>query len=171
MELKDFRIDALLNLYLLLIKDAKCYATPSVKTPVWFTKKSGEIAGKLFSWIENEQGVFMMFKINDNFDARGLNTSYYILLEPKLLQWDYVKRQLDDNRRSQMSWYDKWFEDLETSITAYKDKVIDSAKSGLMWGGAIVGGVVVWTVFLKPMLQAKLYGRLIKTAVKEYRKD
>ncbi len=168
--LKDFRIDQLVDLYLKGAKDLQCYSTPSKKNAVWFKKEKGQILGKLFSWVENQEGVFMMFKIGDNYDKVGLYTSYYIPLESKIIDWNHVKPQLDARRRENMTFYDKWFDDLETALEDYEKKLLAGVKDGLLWGGVIVGGVILWKVYFQPMIQAKIYANIIKTAVKEYKR-
>jgi hypothetical protein len=168
-ELKDFRIDVLVNLYLKLNKDANCYALPSKKEKVWFKKSKGEIAGKLFSWIENEEGVFMMFKVNDDFSTIKPYTSYYIPLQSKQIEWSSVKTQLDTKRRSEMQFYDVWFEDLEKAVEDYENKLLDGLKTGLYWGAVLVIGVVGFK-FLEAYVKAKFYGAVVREGLKEVKK-
>lgn len=140
----DFNIDALLDLYPKLTKDTPVYSTPSVKKGIWWTKLKGELAGKIYSWVQNDEGIFMMFFLQDNY----LNTkSYYILLKSDMIAWEHIKPQLDAKRRAQMTFYDRWFDEFETAIADRYNKVLesvkDTAKTGLTYGIAAFALIVL----------------------------
>jgi hypothetical protein len=69
-----------------------------------------------------------------------------------------------------MSWYDKWFEDLEKEIDAYGNELKKAALGGLGVGAAILAGFVAVKYFIIPELQVRRIERGLVKVVRETRK-
>ena len=170
--IKQYGVDQLVGTYIKVMKPTQVYSSVTyVKTPVeWqgWTLQAGQNAGKLWSWIEGDgttfaKGLFMMFQT-----AQG--KFYYIKVERKLIDWTFTDGQLTQKRRDAMNWYEKIYDDIETSIETYVDEVKSYVTSALWVGGSIVVFMLYWNTIGKYQVQAKVYQGLLRTTVKELRR-
>lgn len=175
----ELTVEDLVGTYIKLSKDAPVYASPydaEAKRNVWFTKKSGEVGGKLYSWIDAAnphygspwgKGVFLMFKSNDDFDY---GQSYYIRVNKGLINWAFTKEELIKKRQADMNFFQKFVDDLERSLQEYEDGVVANVKSGLITGGIIVAAVLAFNFIIIPEIKFRRTKRLVMTAAREINK-
>lgn len=81
------------------------------------------------------KGLWISFKINGDESKQ----SYYWQYEKGVLDWEYIKNQLSEERRRNMNFYEKWLDDLEQ---VYEEMIIQ-AKEGLKIGASIGLAVIV----------------------------
>jgi hypothetical protein len=185
--IKDsFSVDGLFDLYIKVTKK-----TPVIqfidgygKAQPWkgWTLQSNTIAGKLYSWIDGTE--FSQYGIEDNIDGIYLlfygtdatgGKTYMIKLVPGLIDWEYVKVQLDYNRKAKMNFYEGWFDDVETNLVELYQEYDDAAnayvedvKKKLLIGGVVlVGGFAAWTYWNSYYK----YKFLLKSATKTIKKE
>lgn len=176
----ELTVADLQDTYIKLIKKAKVYAYPEhgeKGTPVWFEKQAGEIAGKLFSWVEKNPStgkkykyVYLMFKVNDDFVNVNAK-SYFIRLERKQIEWAFTKQELIKKSQANMSEIDKFIDNLERNITEtvsdYVDNVTSYVKSGILTGGGIVAAVLIGTFVVVPYFKYRVLKSTAKDLIKE----
>lgn len=165
-KMTDYRLNEMFDLYVKVSKNVNVYRGAEIskeKKAVAWVVKSGEVAGKLYSWVvENTTGrIFMMFLINDD-----ITKAYYIELEPRMINFQHFDLQLTAQKKASLNWYEKIWDDFEDSVTAYYNEVVDAAKSGLQTG-VIIGVVVLVGI---PLFKNYLMSRLIKTAAQELKR-
>jgi hypothetical protein len=166
-KMTDYRLNEMFDLYVKVSKNVNVYRGSEIgkekKTVAW-TVKSGQVAGKLYSWVtEKETGrIYMMFLINDD-----ILKAYYIELEPRMINFEHFEMQLTAQKKAALSWYERIWYDFEESVTAYYNEVVDAAKSGLQTGLVIGAVVLIGVPLLKYYLVQRSVERLVKTAAKE----
>ncbi len=176
--IKDFKIDELTGLYFKITKPAKIYSSVYPKPVEWkgWVMSKGSIAGKLFSWVDTaqpnygtpiNQGLFLQFRLRDDF-VNG--KFYYIKVEPQMLDWVFINNQVDAVRRSKMSWYQRYYDDLETAITDYYEDVKNNAVKGFKMAGGLLLAYGLWEFVIKPEIQVRRIERVVKSAAREFKK-
>lgn len=166
---KNFRVDALVGLYVKVLKDTTVYINP-VGNVVWegWKIRKGQTAGMVYSWVDSTpanpyyppldvDGLFIMFQ-------GGADTNYkpyYIKLEKNLLDWDFVKAQLDDNRKNQMNYYELMFQDIENNVC---QNIANIETAGKIAIAAVVGYFVFQAI--APLLYIKFGASELKNTVK-----
>ncbi len=161
---KKLLVSDLIDTYLKCTKPAKVYTGADVrlkksKRKVWWTYQAGDIIGKLYAWVLNEQDeIFLMFYVNNDLNQKP----YYIKLEKKMIDWNFTYKQLEAKRLSNLSWFDKWVEDIEAAAE-------DSFKKSLGIGAAILGAYLLFE-YIKYEISIRRVERVIKTAAGEFKK-
>lgn len=175
----ELTVADLQDTYIKLIKVSKVYATPEhgeAGKPVWWTKNAGEIAGKLYSWVDKNPStgkkykyVYLMFKLNDDFNAN--TKAYFIRLEKKQIEWAFTKDQLIKKSQANMSDIDKFIDDLERNITEtvndYVDDLTGYVKSGLLTGGGIAATVLLFSFVIVPYIKFRILKSTARELIKE----
>jgi hypothetical protein len=171
----DLTVEDLYGTYIKLAKDTNVFLYPQhgeKNTPVWFTKRKGEIAGKLFSWVDAKKPnygnafgkyIYLVFTVND--DINGKN--YYIRIEKGMIDWEFTKAELLKKRQANMNLFEKFKDDLELSFEAWKQDVVDNVKSGLFTGGAIAAGILLLKFVIIPEVRFRRTRKMIIDVVKE----
>lgn len=176
----ELTVADLQDTYIKLSKSAKIYSLPSdgeAGKPIWWTKQAGEIAGKLYSWINKNPStgkkykyVYLMFKINDDFDNVNAK-SYFIRLEKNQINWAFTKEQLIKKSQANMSEIDKFIDDLERniteSVTNYVDDLTGYVKSGLLTGGGIAATVLLFSFVIVPYVKFRILKSTARELIKE----
>jgi hypothetical protein len=156
--------------YIKLSKSVAVYTTPEAgdSNKPWFTKQAGEIAGRLFSWVDTSpitgkkyQSLYLMFKVNDDFS----NTSkpYFIKLQKEVIDWSFTKYQLIQKGQADMNFFEKFIDDIENKAIDYGNDILNYGKSGLKWG-MILGGIYL---FIGAVVIPELRFRRMKSTAKE----
>ena len=143
--------------------------------PIAWKVKEGQVIGKLDSWIDlanpnygSAAGKNMYLMFYGTAETHG--KSFYVKVKKNTFNWAYVQTQIDSNRRAQMSWYGKWFEDLEKEIVAYGEELKNAAWEGLGIGLAIVGTLLTVKYIIIPEMQVRRIERGLTKVVREARK-
>lgn len=159
--------------YIKLVKDVNVYYTPKGGdngSPVWFTKKSGQIAGKVFMWIEPNapgdfgriQNAYLIFKINDDFYNPNAPW-YFIKYDTGMIDWEFSRKQLAAKQTADMSLWERFVSQMETNLTEVQGYV----QNALVVGGVFLLAIAYWQIIGKYQVQAKVYSGVLKTTVKE----
>ena len=175
----ELTVEDLTGTYIKLAKDANVFQFPQhgeLNKPVWFVKRKGEIAGKLYSWIDARKPnygspfgkyVYLVFKVNDDF-ANGKN--YYIRIEKKMIDWNFTKEQLLQKRQANMNFFEKFVDDAERSFEEWKDGVVSDVKSGLVTGLSIVAGLFLTVYVVIPEMKFRRQKKLFIDVAKELKR-
>ena len=97
------------------------------------------------------------------------NKPYYLKLEGKFIDWEYLKTQIDDNQRAQMSAFQNFVEDLDTKIQDTKTAVSDTLTTAAYWGIGILTTWFVWENVLKPMIYLRTAKSTARDLIKEFK--
>ena len=174
--LKEFRVDKLTGTYIKMAKEVPVYwsiADGERRKNVAFRKQRGESAGLLFAWVDAKnpnfgspfgKGLWLVFKVNDDFNN---GKSYYMRAEKGTINWAFTEQQLNQRKRNEMAWYDKYFDDLDTAFDDYIDDIKANVKSGLKTGLLIAGGVLVTYLGIIPYIKYKFLEGAAKKLIKE----
>jgi hypothetical protein len=166
----ELTVADIVNTQIKLSKKAACYQTANdafSKKNVWFEKQVGEWGGKLFSWVTKGKQILMMFKTSDDFQN---GKSYYIVLEKGLINWQNTRFELILKRQENMTSFDKLVDDIERDLKEYADNIVSNVKSGLIVGGSIAAGILIWKFVIVPEFRFRQTRRLIRTAAQEFKK-
>lgn len=172
----NFTVDQLVNLNLRVTKDIKVYSIPSGGV-VWegWTIYAHTNAGVCDTWIDgkefaqygyvdkNVDGIYLGMKGT----AATQNKTYYIKLEKNLIDWNYIKSQIDDNQRSTMNSFEQFVESLDTQLNATKDAVTDTVTTAVYWTIGLVGTYLLYTEVLKPYIFYKTARSTASDLIKE----
>lgn len=173
----EITMNDLKETYIKLKKDVPVYTHPlkgDQGAAVWFMKKNGEIAGKLYWWITPQNPMqftgikndYMIFKINDDFNNQSAPW-YFIKFDKSLIDWDFSKQQLQQKQYADMSLWEKFVSDMEKRATDYTNNIKDYVQSGVKTGLAIVTGVLAVKFILIPFIQYKVLKSTARDLIKE----
>ncbi len=173
----ELTVNDLQDTYIKLSKDANVFLSPSdgeKNKPVWFVKSAGSIAGKLYSWIDTNPAtgkkykhIYLMFKINDDFSANS--KAYFIRISKKLIVWEFTKSELLKKRQLNMSFFDKFVDDIERGINDYVEDVKNQAKDGLKTGLLAAGGIIITYLVVVPYIKFRIIKSTARELIKEGR--
>ena len=175
----NFTVDQLVNLNLRVTKNVKVYSDPSGGV-LWdnWTIYANTIAGTCDTWVDGKEfaqygyvnkdvdGVYLGMKPT----AATGNKPYYLKLEGKFIDWEYLKTQIDDNQRAQMSAFQNFVEDLDTKIQDTKTAVSDTLTTAAYWGIGILTTWFVWENVLKPMIYLRTAKSTARDLIKEFKR-
>jgi len=161
--------------YIKLNAKVNVYETPENGdngSPVWFQKQTGEVTGRLFSWVDTSpatgqkyKSLYLMFKSNDNFDTNS--KAYFVKFEPKIIDWNFTKQQLIEKGQADMSFFGKFVDDMENLAIDYGNNLIDYAQSGLKWGLILGGIVLLFGTVIIPYTKYRVYKGAARDLIKE----
>lgn len=167
--------------FIRLTKDAPVYTTPwngDKGAPIWWTKKKGELAGKVFMWISPSapmqfggiQNSYLIFKVNDDFYNPNA-VWYFIRFDKGMIDWDYSKKQLAAKQYADMSLWEKFTQNMEASVKEWKDGVVKDVKNGLVTGLSIVAGVLLLRFVVIPYTQYRVLKSTARDLIKEAKRS
>jgi hypothetical protein len=169
-DIKEFKLEALKDLYIKLTRDALVYAKIDNKTPVlwqgWQAKK-GQVVGKLYQFINSKDynniafGLWAEMYTNDG-------RAYYIRIDPKTIDWSYIQSQMDERRRYSMAWYALIWEDIETAVSDFYDQNLKLPITYIAIGGGIL--LLGWLYF-NTVGKYQIYSNLATKAIKDLKED
>jgi hypothetical protein len=169
-KMTDYRLDQMFDLYVKVTKNVNVYRGSEIsktnKTVAW-TYKAGDVVGMLYSWVtdSNTGRIYMQFLQNGD-----LAKSYYIELEPRMINFDYFEKQLTAQKRASMSWYEGIWSDFGDSVDQYWTDIKDAAQSGFNTGLWIGGVVLIGIPLMKYYLMQKSVESIVKTAAREFKR-
>lgn len=157
---RDFYLYDIVDLFMKVNKEVTVYSWPVKSSKyIWWKYKAGDFVGKVESFLSEwdtplegyDYNVWKRNRLNlyDNTMPNGLwfvfktnqDQSYYILFEKGLIDWNEVKKQLTANKRQNMGWFERYFDELEDAIIQKAKATAQAAKEGLGIGlgiGALI---------------------------------
>jgi len=174
---KDFAVDQLIGLYIKVNKDVDVTFNPIIGTDEPAGKiKAGQVAGRVYSWVDDSppylnspgldvDGLYIMFERQ----VYSQNRPYYMKVSKGLIDWNHLKNQLDEQRKSNMNYYEGMLDQIDTYLTETQQAISDSLTTAAYWGIGILTTWFVWENVLKPMIYLRTAKSTARDLIKEFK--